>query len=106
MIDHERLADMRTTFGAEEVALIIAAFLEEASAAIATLRAGWDDEAVRLERLHFLKGCARTIGAIRLGDLCERFEGATSGPEDVGALEREFAVVRAELRAGRLRETG
>jgi HPt (histidine-containing phosphotransfer) domain-containing protein len=106
MIDRERLSQMESDFGAEEVRLIVAAFLEEAAAAIAALRAGWSDETVRLDRLHFLKGCSRTIGAARLGDLCETFESGTSGHEDFRALEREFAAVRDALGAAPLREAG
>ena len=106
MIDRERLMEMEADFGAEELALIVAAFLGEASAAIAKLRAGWSDDDVRRDRLHFLKGCARTIGARRLGALCERLEGGISGPEDLRALEREFALVREALEPRRLREAG
>ncbi len=84
----------------------MAAFLEEATAAVAALRARWSDEAVRLDRLHFLKGCSRTIGAMRLGDLCERFESGTSGFADFRALEREFAAVHETLGAARLRAAG
>jgi HPt (histidine-containing phosphotransfer) domain-containing protein len=106
MIDRERLSQMESDFGAEEVRLIVAAFLEEAAAAIAALRAGWSDDSVRLDRLHFLKGCARTIGAMRLGDLCEEFESGTQGHADFSALEREFSAVRDALGTTRLREAG
>ena len=106
MLDLERLAGMEADFGAEELALIIAAFREEAANALAALRAGWTNEATRRERLHFLKGSARTIGARRLGDLCEAFE--TGIPEQDGwlALEQEFASVCEALDRRSFREAG
>ena len=107
MIDHERLRELEEDFGAEELAQVLAAFLEEAAAAVEALRSGWTDADLRRDRLHFLKGCARTIGAMRLGDLCERFEGAP-GPGDDGArrIEREFAQVREAIGRDRLRAAG
>lgn len=106
MLDLERLADMEADFGAEELALILDAFRAEAGNALAALRAGWADEAIRRERLHFLKGSARTIGATRLGDLCEAFE--TGVPEQDGwlALEQEFTSVCDALDRGSFRAAG
>lgn len=107
MIDHERLSEMEADFGTEELAGIIDTFLGEAAGAIGTLAATGSDPAVRRERLHFLKGCARTIGAVRLGDLCERLEVAEAfGPDDAAGLAREFRAVRDALDGRELRKTG
>lgn len=100
MIDHERLATMEADFGAEELALIIAAFRAEAADALAGLRAGWMNATIRRERLHFLKGSARTIGATRLGDLCEAFELGAPDPDAYHLLEHEFASVCKALDTG------
>lgn len=97
---------MEADFGAEELALIIAAFQLEATEALAALRAGWMDDHIRHDRLHFLKGCARTVGAVRLGDLCEAFEAATVGPEDCRLLEREFHAACEVLSPERFRAAG
>lgn len=91
MLDLERLAGMEADFGAEELALILDAFRAEAANVLAALRAGWEDDAIRRERLHFLKGSARTIGATRLGDLCESFETGSPGEDGWLVLEQEFA---------------
>ena len=107
MIDNQRLREMEADFGADELDGIVAAFLEEAAAAVAALRAGWADEAIRRDRLHFLKGCAWTIGAVRLGDSCERVEGeANPGRADLRELEREFRAAREALARHRLRQVG
>lgn len=106
MIDHERLAGMEADFGEEEVAMIVAAFIEEATGAMARLRTGWHDDEIRDERLHFLKGCARTIGAVRLGNLCERLERVLPGPDDPELLAHEVAMACAALRQRQLRKAG
>lgn len=99
MIDHRRLDEMEHAFGSDEVAGIVAAFIEEAASAVRTLVARWEDDAVRRDRLHFLKGCAWTVGAAGLGDLCERLEERDPGPDGPRALEREFRAAEDALRA-------
>lgn len=106
MIDHERLREMEDDFGAEELAQIVGAFIDESSAAIEVLRTGWGDARVRRDRLHFIKGCARTMGAVGLGDLCERIETGAAGPGEFRALEREFLAAREALLAMGLRQAG
>lgn len=104
MIDESRLSRLEAEIGTEALGAVIEAFLEEASTAVADLRALAGGRSPHLigERLHFLKGCARSVGALHLGELCETLEGRGSRPSgaDIGAIEAEFAAVRAEL-AGR-----
>ena len=106
MLDLERLAGMEADFGAEELALILAAFREEATNAVDALRAGWMDDAIRRDRLHFLKGSARTIGARRLGDLCEELETAAPQKDGWRVLEQELAVICEALDRGSFLKPG
>ena len=70
-------------------------FLEETDDAITALAAGPD---ARGERLHFIKGCARMLGAVRLGGFCEEPESEDFfGPDDLRLLQREFGAFRDEL---------
>ncbi len=107
MIDHERLAELEADFGSDELRQIIDVFLEEAGETVERLGAEGDDPGVRGDRLHFLKGCARAIGAGRLGDLCDRLErAATFGADDRARLEREFRALREALDRRDLLEAG
>lgn len=107
MIDQERLEELRADFGPYELRQIIATFLEEAGQAIETLAAAGSDCNVRRDRLHFLKGCARSVGADRLGSLCERLESeAAFGPEDQARLERELRALSDALGPEDLHDAG
>lgn len=106
MIDHARLNELEADFGADELDLIIASFLEEAGEAIASLAAAGADPAARREPLHFIKGCARMVGAAELGDLCERLEHApTFGADELRLLEAELRAARAEMEGSLARRT-
>lgn len=107
MIDHARLRELEQDFGAEELQQILSSFLQEAGAAIGTLRDGWADPALRRERLHFLKGCAWTVGATRLGDLCHQLEARPdAGPDALRPIEREFQRVGESIERAGPRHTG
>ncbi len=80
-------------------------FLSEAAKRLAALREalGSDPAAVAAEA-HALKGSGRSLGAARLGDLCERLEeqvkkGSPSLEETVKELEAAFAKTERALRA-------
>ena len=76
MIDQTRLQELVDDFGAEDFDDLIESFLEEAAESVMNLEAMVSDEACdeRSAQFHFLKGCARNIGAVKFGDLCETWE--------------------------------
>ena len=84
---------------------LVETFLSEAAKRLAALREalGSDPAAVAAEA-HALKGSGRSLGAARLGDLCERLEeqvkkGSPSLEETVKELEAAFAKTERALRA-------
>ena len=76
MIDQARLEELVNDFGEEDLAEIIEVFLDETWEAINALEAviGAMTADEQRERFHFLKGCARNIGALTFGDICEKWE--------------------------------
>ena len=98
IVDTDRVAELQGEFGADDMAFVVEAFLEETADALAKLSTmlsdGPDDDRARL--FHFICGSARTIGAEQLADSCKRHElensGLTAG--DVAALQAEFRAVR------------
>lgn len=107
MIDHERLRELEEDFGADQLQQILASFLEETAAAMEALRAGWRDPAVRRDRLHFVKGCARTVGAAELGDICESLEADPDpGRDGLRRLEHEFRQVGDAIDRHQQRQEG
>ena len=97
MIDQSRLDELANDFGAEDLAEIIEVFLAETWEAIDSLEGKLDTmpEEERREQFHFLKGCARNIGAAGFGDLCEEWESgnAAFGMADYTRLRGEFQAV-------------
>ncbi len=98
MIDWTRLGELRDEIGPEEVAEVIALFLEEADEAMARLSAlppGADSRAL----LHFLKGSALNLGFAQLAQICDRGERA---PEtaDPAAVAECYAASRAAFLEG------
>ena len=75
-IDENRLRELADDFGADDLAEIIDAFLEEASEAVDALEQCLSDEPsqARVEYFHFLAGAARNLGAIAFGALCQQLE--------------------------------
>lgn len=109
MIDRDRLAELEDDFGAEDLQEIIEAFLSEAEETVTALGHSLSDEPTpeRNGHLHFLKGCARNVGAVRLGDLCEQFEDANTGYSraDHQVLLAEFQAVCRFFSDGAMRLT-
>ncbi len=104
MIDQTRLRELEEDFGADELSEIVDAFLEEAFEAVEALRTiDSDADAESIGRhLHFLKGCARNIGARALGDFCEALEGSPADavtPEVVTRLTADLDAVRMWFRS-------
>lgn len=98
MIDATRLKELEEDVGSEGLREILDAFLADAEGAIIELRkmaACGPADACR-DQLHYLKGCARNVGAARLGDLCERLEAAASvfSDADLEQLQTELRSVR------------
>lgn len=97
MIDQSRLDELANDFGEEDLAEIVEVFLTETWEAINSLEgklSGMSADEQR-EQFHFLKGCARNIGAIGMGDFCETWEEGDSpfGPADYARLREEFQAV-------------
>ncbi|MEM1297673.1 MAG: Hpt domain-containing protein [Pseudomonadota bacterium] len=107
MIDQSRLDELANDFGEEDLAEIIEVFLTETWEAIDALecKAGSMDEQEQREQFHFLKGCARNIGAEDFGNMCEVWE---NGPQsfaasDYPSLRSAFQAVCDELSGRGLR---
>lgn len=103
MIDESRLRELVDDFGADDFADLVEVFLEEVREGLEPLpglMASGTEQALR-ERFHFLKGCARNIGATRMSEICETFETAPGGftAADLTALQREFDQVAAYFAA-------
>jgi len=93
MIDQSRLKELEEDFGAEELAEIVDAFIDEAKETLDELRSlgtGSDPNAVA-RHLHFLKGCARNVGATELGNMCEALE-AESGDNVPSEIVEKIAA--------------
>lgn len=97
MIDQSRLDELANDFGEEDLAEIIEVFLAETWEAVDALEGKVEAMPLeeRREHFHFLKGCARNIGATSFGDLCEEWEtgSAPFGPTDYTRLRGEFQSV-------------
>ena len=92
MIDEARLNELKDDFGADGLAEIIEAFVEEARGAVDEIAPFCDTgpSPERADRFHFLKGCARNIGAVELGRMCEVME---ASPEPFSS--RDYADLRS-----------
>ena len=97
MIDQARIAELVADFGDEDLGEIIEMFLAEAWEAMDALKLmltedGGEDLSAQF---HFLKGCARNVGATDFADHCERLETGkeTFGPGEYQSLRSEFEAV-------------
>ena len=105
-IDRATFEALQQTAGAEFVKELVDTFLEEAPAMIRDLRAALAArEADRFRRAaHSLKSNSNTFGALRLGALARELElgglqkALDAGDEPLAALDKEYALVAAELK--------
>lgn len=100
-IDATTFAELQDAAGSDFVAELIATFLEEAPAMLATLRAthaGPDADAFR-RAAHSLKSNAQTFGATQLAILARKLElgGLITDTAPLDALEAEYRKVAAAL---------
>lgn len=88
IVDADRIRELEDDFGAEDLAEIVEAFLEEALEAVDALGPMVSDQPgpERKEQFHFLAGAARNLGAVAFGNLAKRLEEA-DGPFGVDAYE-------------------
>lgn len=106
MIDRERVRDLIRDFGAEDVAEIVNAFIDEAAEAVDAL----DDMAADTPahtlaaQFHFIKGCALNIGAADFAARCERLERgeAPFTPQEHASFREDFEAVRGFFSNGGL----
>lgn len=110
MIDWNRARELRDEIGADDLAAVVAAFLEETDAVVAGLT-GPGAAADLAATLHFLKGGALNLGFAALAAVCRAGEarasaGGGAGIDLVGIVEtyeasrRLFLARLPELIAG------
>lgn len=103
IVDEDRIRELEDDFGAEDLAEIIEAFLEEASEAVEALAPLLSDvpSEERKDQFHFLAGAARNLGAVAFGDLSKRLEEENGpfGADDFAAFRAEFQRVSDHFQA-------
>lgn len=107
MIDQGRLDELKNDFGEDDLDEIIEVFLAETWEAIDALegKVGRLSPSEMGDQFHFLKGCARNVGAFDFADLCEGLEGGSApfDAADYAQLRREFQLVCDYLKGRGLR---
>ena len=110
MIDAEAILQLSLTVGGDDDPAImielVDMFAADAPGALEGLRAAHAaaDPRALMRRAHALKGSARTLGALALGELCDALEkdaraGSLEGaPGRVAAIEAALAAAVAELK--------
>lgn len=96
LVDEARLAELADDLGGEDLALVLAMFLQEAERETARL-AGGLPEAEHLKAGHFLRSGALNLGLIALSDAARHAE-VVPTPERAVAVARIAAAV-AQTRA-------
>ena len=102
LVDLARIQELEAEFGADDMGVVVDAFLEETDAAImglgGLLSSGPDPD--RTAVFHFLAGSAMMVGARSFGTLCKELENRDGGfePDGLASLQREFDLVRAWFR--------
>ncbi|MFZ1470937.1 MAG: Hpt domain-containing protein [Paracoccaceae bacterium] len=93
MIAWDRLAELRSEIGDEDLAEVVEMFLEEADGVVAQIRTGLA-EAEMESQLHFLKGSALNLGLSALADLCQSGERQAAqglgGDIDLGRIDAVY----------------
>jgi CheY-like chemotaxis protein len=105
VIDPTTLSSLSTLGGQDMLDEILTLFVQDTPARIASLDAALREaDTLRVRReAHALKGSCRSLGAVRMGALCDAIErSATSGEMDttgalIDDLERTFRSVQTEL---------
>lgn len=99
----DRLNELEDLMGPDGLAEIVAAYLEEAAAAVTEIgdMQGPAMQRERMAKLHYLSGASHNVGATAFARLCSRLEknGASFGPIDYQAFCAEFQRVWAYLSA-------
>ena len=97
MIDWQRINELKSEVGEEDFEEIATLFLEEVDGAIETLSADVSPEQLSAD-LHFLKGCALTLGFEALANLCRDGEKAANAGDtsqiDTDEICRTYQVSR------------
>lgn len=97
--DVGRLKELEDDFGAEDLGMIVEAFLEEASEKVDEIGTCLSEvpDADRVGHFHFLVGAARNIGAKSFGDMCQKHEQANDAfqQDDYSKLKLEFGALRS-----------
>jgi CheY-like chemotaxis protein len=101
----ERLSKLRAYVPPGTVERLLVSFVDDGIACLTDLRAALssDDEPAVTRAAHSFKGAASTIGATRVGMLCESLEEASrehhldAAPEILARLQGEFDATRALL---------
>lgn len=90
MIDWSRLAELREEIGADDLADVVALFLDEADEVVAGISGGLPDSGLE-GQLHFLKGSALNLGLSDLAAICQ--EGERQSAQGLGATVDRAAIV-------------
>ncbi|MEM7059292.1 MAG: Hpt domain-containing protein [Pseudomonadota bacterium] len=97
-IDEHRLRDLESDFGADGLAMVVEAYLEESVEVVEALGQLLSDEPdqSRVEHFHFLSGAAHNLGARRFGDLCRHLEQKNGRftANDYSAFRAEYQAVK------------
>lgn len=97
VLDREHLARFTAGDAALEAELF-ALLDQQIGACIARLEAARDTQSWR-EAAHTLKGAARGVGAVALGEACAALETGAPNPALLEPLKRAAALTRAAMRA-------
>lgn len=99
MIDWSRLDELREEIGDEDLADVVAMFLDEADGVVGRVATGLSDAELE-SQLHFLKGSALNLGLAELAMLCQDGERrAANGDGDLVDLGQIAAVYQASKSA-------
>ncbi|SFJ79767.1 Hpt domain-containing protein [Jannaschia pohangensis] len=98
MIDTDRLAELESEIGAEDLGFIIAIYLEEADEMLARIDAGLSDED-HARALHFLRSGALNIGLRGVARASAELENSrdVSVPEETARLRTLLEESRVRL---------
>ncbi|TVP55239.1 MAG: Hpt domain-containing protein [Halomonadaceae bacterium] len=103
-LDHEALSELQEVME-DEFEILISTFLQDSSERIQHLHQALESEAADdfSKAAHSLKGSSINIGATVLGERCKVAENAGRAgqlsPDQVVAIEEEFTLVEAQLKA-------